>query len=664
LKSDASTPLTASGGRVVLHSAAGSLGAVTDVGNGTYTATFDPPDAAGDIVVWATLNGLVLEDVAVITVEPAAASAAASSVSVARTALPADTRSSTTVTATVRDAYGNVRTAGGDTVAMTVSGGGSISSVNDNGDGTYSASLTSAASVGTSVVAVTVGGTAAGSVSVLRTRVSEVTTMSTLSVPSTATAGGSTVTATVQLSDGGGNISGDIGDVVIRSTAGSVGSTSFAAGLYTAAITPPTTTGTVLIWATLDGVALSDSAEITVNPGSASTGASTVTASSTSLSADGSSTSTITVALRDAYSNPLTASGGTVVVSVASGSGSVGAVTDNTNGTYTATYTAESVAGVARIEATVGGSNIADAAFITLTATASTPIAPTGLSVDAIAETSVDLSWTAPSDTGGSAISSYTIQYRLSSAASWTDVTSSGSGTSSTVTGLTGGSTYAFRVAATNDTGTGAPSAEVTVSTTSPTVAPSAPGQPTALAGTPGVRSVSLTWTAPTSDGGASITDYTVEYSSDSGSNWTTFADGTSASTRATVTGLTDGTEYTFRVSAVNSAGTGTASATETVTPGVPGAPTSFAAADGADGTATLTWSTPSSGGSDIIRYLVSYSSDSGSTWSAEAAAVSGDSLTLADGTYEVRVRAENAAGFGEYATDSVTVTGTPPPPP
>ena len=69
-----------------------------------------------------------------------------------------------------------------------------------------------------------------------------------------------------------------------------------------------------------------------------------------------------------------------------------------------------------------------------------------------------------------------------------------------------------------------------------------------------------MSWTASASDGGAVVTDYVVEYSADGGSSWSVFADGTSTSTTATVTGLSNGTGYVFRVSAVNSAGTGTAS--------------------------------------------------------------------------------------------------------
>ncbi|MEY3356943.1 MAG: hypothetical protein RIR87_2 [Actinomycetota bacterium] len=65
------------------------------------------------------------------------------------------------------------------------------------------------------------------------------------------------------------------------------------------------------------------------------------------------------------------------------------------------------------------------------------------------------------------------------------------------------------------------------------------PGRAGTPTGTAGDGNVSLTWTAPASDGGAAISDYLVEYSTD-GHSWTTFADGTSALTSATVTGLTN----------------------------------------------------------------------------------------------------------------------------
>ncbi|NDB07431.1 MAG: hypothetical protein EBX97_01830, partial [Actinobacteria bacterium] len=86
------------------------------------------------------------------------------------------------------------------------------------------------------------------------------------------------------------------------------------------------------------------------------------------------------------------------------------------------------------------------------------------------------------------------------------------------------------------------------------------PIAPTIGTPTAGNGQVTVSWTAPASNGGASITDYVVQYSSDAGSTWTTFSDGVSTSTSAIVTGLTAGIAYKFRVSAVNGAGTGTVS--------------------------------------------------------------------------------------------------------
>ncbi len=93
------------------------------------------------------------------------------------------------------------------------------------------------------------------------------------------------------------------------------------------------------------------------------------------------------------------------------------------------------------------------------------------------------------------------------------------------------------------------------------------PGVPTSVSGMSGDEQVSLSWTAPTSDGGSAITDYIIEYKLSSDSVWTTFADGTSSATTASITGLTNDVQYDLRVSAVNSSGTGDASSVTTATP-------------------------------------------------------------------------------------------------
>src|SRR5581483_8985917 len=87
--------------------------------------------------------------------------------------------------------------------------------------------------------------------------------------------------------------------------------------------------------------------------------------------------------------------------------------------------------------------------------------------------------------------------------------------TNATVSGLTNGISYVFRVAAINAIGTGpysAPSAAVVPATV--------PGAPTAVSGTPHDSQVALTWTAPSDIGGSALTGYHVQYSSDGGTTW------------------------------------------------------------------------------------------------------------------------------------------------
>jgi acid phosphatase len=89
------------------------------------------------------------------------------------------------------------------------------------------------------------------------------------------------------------------------------------------------------------------------------------------------------------------------------------------------------------------------------------------------------------------------------------------------------------------------------------------PGAPTNVVATAGRRSAGVTWTAPSSDGGCTISSYTV--TSSPGGQTATVA---GTSTSATVTGLSAGTPYTFTVAATNCQGTGPASApSNAVTP-------------------------------------------------------------------------------------------------
>ncbi len=79
------------------------------------------------------------------------------------------------------------------------------------------------------------------------------------------------------------------------------------------------------------------------------------------------------------------------------------------------------------------------------------------------------VSWTAPTNTGGSAITGYTVTPYIGSTAE-TPVPESASSTSATITGLSNGSAYTFTVTATNGIGTGAASSASTTVTPQDTI--------------------------------------------------------------------------------------------------------------------------------------------------------------------------------------------------
>ncbi|NEN84809.1 S-layer homology domain-containing protein, partial [Paenibacillus elgii] len=87
-------------------------------------------------------------------------------------------------------------------------------------------------------------------------------------------------------------------------------------------------------------------------------------AGSVTLAADGASQTTISVKLKDAQGSALTSGG--AAVAITSTLGTVSVVTDNQNGTYTATLTAPTTVGTATISATVGGAAIAQTASVQL----------------------------------------------------------------------------------------------------------------------------------------------------------------------------------------------------------------------------------------------------------------------------------------------------------
>lgn len=279
---------------------------------------------------------------------------------------------------------------------------------------------------------------------------------------------------------------------------------------------------------------------------------------------------------------------------------------------------------------------------------AAVPGAPTAVTA-AAGDGQATVSWTTPASDGGAAIAQYTVT------ASPGGATATATGTSATVTGLSNGTAYTFTVVATNAAGTGlasAPSAAVTPVTV--------PGAPTGVVAAAGVRSASVSWTAPASNGGSALTGYTVLVSPPAPS-----AAIVVTGTTAAVSGLADGTTYTFLVTARNAVGTGAASAPSAAvtTPSAPGAPTNVVAVAG-NASVSLTWSAPASdGGSAITGYRVLVSSGGPPSVTLTTSGTSGTVTGLANGvSYSFTVDATNAVGTGP-ASAPATATPTLPVP-
>ena len=157
-----------------------------------------------------------------------------------------------------------------------------------------------------------------------------------------------------------------------------------------------------------------------------------------------------------------------------------------------------------------------------------------GLTSSAIGDNTATVSWTAVSGA-----TSYAVDYKLNSSATWTSFATAQAATTANFTGLTQGSLYDWRVKATCTAGTGN-----YVSAQFTTTAPFVCNAPTGLsAATISSTGATVSWTAVS--GAAS---YAVEYKLNSSATWNSAATATTA-TSVTLSGLTASSLYDYRVS-------------------------------------------------------------------------------------------------------------------
>ena len=237
------------------------------------------------------------------------------------------------------------------------------------------------------------------------------------------------------------------------------------------------------------------------------------------------------------------------------------------------------------------------ASDLSATATPGVPGLP-GFQRAVPSSTKATVAWWAPSG-NGSPITGYVITPVVAGVAQ-TPRSFASAAASQVITGLTNGTTYTFTIVAVNANGAGP------VATTAPiTVNPTVSAAPSGVTAKAGNANASVTWRAPSADGGSPITGYVV----------TPIAGGvaqaaqtfTSTALTQTVTGLTNGTTYTFTVAAVNGVGTsGTSPASASITPGTPTQPGFLtAAATTTSGQVKLSWWPVTNNGSPVTSIVV-----------------------------------------------------------
>jgi len=265
----------------------------------------------------------------------------------------------------------------------------------------------------------------------------------------------------------------------------------------------------------------------------------------------------------------------------------------------------------------------------------------------------------------GSTIANYTVQAYDSNGNAVLGATCTSSTSPCSVTGLTNGSSYTFKVV-TNSTVYGAGSTTAsTPSISSSAVTPAtAPSAPTGVEVTPGTRKVTVSWTEAVSNG-SPVTSYQVQaYDADgnavTGATCSAVAPLTSCDVSAN---LVAGSNYTFKVTATSVIGTSaasTASAAAAIN-AVPSVPLSVSAV-AANASAAITWGAPANiNGSAITGYAVTaYDANNNvaGTCTSVAPATTCEITGLTNGTpYTFKVTATNAIGTSAESLASTAVT-------
>jgi adhesin/invasin len=248
------------------------------------------------------------------------------------------------------------------------SGTGTLDSVSNVGNGTYTSTYTSSRVAGEIEIRARLGDNEFSATQNLTLTPGAATKLAIYQAPVSQRSGEVLSTQPkISVQDQYGNIvATDSGRVVtVAISAGNGGSlspdpatatTSNGIATFTNVVLAGITTSNYVLSFTTPNLTSVNSGVLTVSSGSAQVTTSTFGVSDSSIVANGVTTSVVTVTIRDAKENALTASAGTLEMYVTAGhQGSIGAVTNNGDGTYTATYTSGTLVSNSTITAKLNG---------------------------------------------------------------------------------------------------------------------------------------------------------------------------------------------------------------------------------------------------------------------------------------------------------------------
>ncbi|XP_033718507.1 immunoglobulin superfamily member 22 [Tursiops truncatus] len=282
----------------------------------------------------------------------------------------------------------------------------------------------------------------------------------------------------------------------------------------------------------------------------------------------------------------------------------------------------------------------------------------------------VHMKWKAPKDNGGRPITQFIVERKAVGKKSWIKIGEVDSKVTKFSTNkVEEGKAYQFRILAVNSEGVSDPLETEEVFAGNPIEPPGLASQPQVTDVTK--EAVTITWNAPTQDGGAPVLGYIVERRKKGSNLWVPFNKDPIQGTKYTVDGLLEDTEYEFRVVAVNKAGPGQPSmpsssvvAKDPVKP--PGLVQGLHVSDSSNSSISLAWLEPAEG-DPPSGYILEMRAEDTKEWSkCTKIPISGTCYTVGGLTerqkYFFRIRAVNEAGCGEPVELDEGVRAMPPP--